>query len=665
MNSVKRLFVFWLSLLVLVSLLLTGCRSDQGDSSGTSESTTITRTGTIPNMNDPQQTDPASETTGDPTVDQSPSSSDNTTTGPQGGNGGGGGATSPTQTGAPTGSQPTGTTGGNTGVTKPPVNENPPVYTGISPTSPEAGTPFASMSSAPADKPVTVGPSTKQFGRFLLTTTDNRQLPFNVACYITNTTISAVLPAGVDLTAIKPNFTYYGNKVMMGNTEVKSQVTAINVTKPVTLTLVANDGSTKNMTLKIETLNTGLPSVAFNTANFAEITSTVNFMPASFYVGGGDKSVCPYAQSTPLRAAGQVRGRGTVTWAFDKKGYTIRFDQKQSIFGLASSKDWSLLAVYQDKSLLRNYTAAYISKQLGMPYTMGMYPVDLWMNGKYWGTYILAEKIEVEPARIDIPQYGVETAPDKVGYLVQFENYIASLPQSQKSQWQTRGKGIYDPVANEIYLKFDVFGEQYVLIERPSPQYMSNAHISYIHSALDGALKALKSGDYNEISKYIDVQSFVRWYLIEEFMNDPEASFGTNVYLYLPPGGKLTMGPVWSFDGSAGNSNSNVDPTGTPLYNHPIFNNLFKTAQAKNMLKTEWARLKPIANNLGSYIDKGAAMLKVSQDLNFKRWNILSKPIGTNPAVVVQANTYSKQVAYLKEYLNKRIPALDGFYSKL
>ena len=46
-----------------------------------------------------------------------------------------------------------------------------------------------------------------------------------------------------------------------------------------------------------------------------------------------------------LSAKGRAKGRGNATWEYyEKKPYKIKFDQKQSLFGLTANKDWVLLA---------------------------------------------------------------------------------------------------------------------------------------------------------------------------------------------------------------------------------------------------------------------------------------------------------------------------------
>ena len=59
------------------------------------------------------------------------------------------------------------------------------------------------------------------------------------------------------------------------------------------------------------------------------------------------------------------RGRGNWSWAKEKKGYRIKFDSKQNLFGNCKSKHWAIIASYVDITLLRNKISYEIIKWAG------------------------------------------------------------------------------------------------------------------------------------------------------------------------------------------------------------------------------------------------------------------------------------------------------------
>ncbi len=91
----------------------------------------------------------------------------------------------------------------------------------------------------------------------------------------------------------------------------------------------------------------------------------------------------------------KIKGRGNTTWTMPKKSYNITYSDNVSIAGMSKSKKYSILANYQDDSLSRNRFLYDISDAVGMPYASDSRYVDFYVNGFYWGSYQMCEKIEV------------------------------------------------------------------------------------------------------------------------------------------------------------------------------------------------------------------------------------------------------------------------------
>ena len=537
------------------------------------------------------------------------------------------------------------------------------------------GTPFVAADEVrDSDRAVNSG----LFGQFLLCTEDNAELPYNVACYVSPTykTVTALLPAGVDTSALIARFTYNGEKVTLGGREIHSGDT-LDFRQPFVLTLHANDGSTIDMIVKVETLNTGLPSFCLTTSDYQPITEKELYVTASFYIGGGNAAVCPYVTGESMMITGQAKGRGNTSWGQPKKGYTLKFDQKTALLDMPKSKDWTLIANYEDKSLLRNVTAEYLAEEAGIEYIMKVRPVDLWYNGVYWGTYNLTEKVEIEKTRVDITKYevvdGVTPAVGQAGFLMEFDSHVNEVSNKRREQW-TRPLGAdypmyYDPETDELFFQIDI-GGKWLTIKKPDYiKYLINdvEQLRYIYDYVTAAVAALKSEDYARISQYIDVRSFVKWYVVEEFMNNADSSMHSSVYMTLDVGGKLKLGPVWDFDRSSGNCDYWNTQGNPDLYYSGAgwFHLIFRTSEGRQILKEEWAAFYQKIGNLSAKIDEWAAMLEKSQKLNFHVWDILDRKVGSNPDAVVQANTYEKQVTLLKEYLTDRRSRLNEFYQTI
>ncbi len=534
----------------------------------------------------------------------------------------------------------------------------------ISPNSKAAGESFANVDDLRENAPSAVENSTKQFGYFALTTELNEGLPFNVALHAEGNHLTAVLPAGVDVTALIPTFTYYGASVKQGNTVVQSDVTALNFTDPVELTLTARDGSARMVTVDVQTLATGLPSMAVTLENYvgADAIKKEEYTNATFYLGGGNSAVCAYAQETPVLVAATIKGRGNSSWKLDeKKSYTLKLDKKTALLDMAASKNWALVANYEDKTLLRNMMGYYFAIQAGVPVVMQVRPVDMWIDGEYWGTYNLTEKIEIEPDRVNITDIEkptdknfVNLAADQVGYLLEFDAHVAELNAGgiledvkvvdPHKQWQELGwqawehtyysyaedKEVtdlvfYNPDTDETFFKVPFLGK-WVTVKKPSTENLNYkpAMREYIFQQVRMLDSALQARNHNAIYRMLDLDSFAAWALVQEMMDNTDSSFHSSVYMYKDADGKFTFGPVWDFDRSSGNCDYWHNGVGSIL-NTRWCQAAFNTDNGRAALKRTWAMFEVNTIDWRDMFKEYQQLIAKSREYNFERWDILRR----------------------------------------
>jgi hypothetical protein len=205
----------------------------------------------------------------------------------------------------------------------------------------------------------------------------------------------------------------------------------------------------------------------------------------------------------------QIRGRGNSTWGMPKKPYRVKLTDKQSLLGMPSSKDWVLLANYSDKSLLRNALAMELGTRMGMPWTPRSGFVELYLNERYDGVYLLSENIKVSKDRVNIDQLAAgDVSADKItgGYLLEVDfRQDGHTMFSSIDQLPIVFQDPEDPVqAQEDYI---------------------NGYINQFETALHSSGFADPTTGY---AAYIDVDSFVRWFLVNELFRNVDANMGTS-----------------------------------------------------------------------------------------------------------------------------------------
>lgn len=377
-----------------------------------------------------------------------------------------------------------------------------------------------------------------------------------------------------------------------------------------------------------------LPIVRIVTDNYAPIVSKDDYTDGTISIhanGSGEQSYFGTLQ---------IRGRGNSTWTMPKKPYRVKLRTKSALLGMPAHKDWALLANYSDKTLMRNRVAFELGSRFGMAWTPRSRFVELFLNDEYQGTYQLTEQIKVGDNRVDIAELEPEDILGDVltgGYLLEVDSRLDG--------------------DNYFITEFGVP----ILIDTPDPP--EPEQFSYIQDYVQRMEDALYSETFVDpdtgYAAYVDIDSFVNWYLVNEILKNNDAIFFSSCWMYKTREGKLFMGPLWDFDIAAGNVNynGNDDPTGWYILYAAWINQMFKDPAFVERVKSRWNELKvDEIDSILDYIDQTAAAFRQGALNNFQRWPILDEYVWPNAVVT---GSYSGEVEYLREWLETRIAWMD------
>lgn len=330
----------------------------------------------------------------------------------------------------------------------------------------------------------------------------------------------------------------------------------------------------------------------------------------------------------------RIRGRGNSTWAYPKKPYRIKFDERQSLLGMAEAKDYVLLAEYNDKSLMRNYLAHFFSQFLNVDRYLETRYVSLFLNGIYQGIYLLTEQVEVDSNRLSID---VSEQSDG-GFLIELE--------------------ADDRIEQEGIENVDWFSvqERSFVIKSPDMEDYSNEIVShkidYMKIYLNAFLNSIENDTYGD---FIDVDNFIDFFILAELFKQVDIGY-SSVYTYKDIDQKLKMGPFWDFDISSGNGDYyDYGPEGYWVDYNPWFNKLIEKQSFETAYITRFNEVVDLYfDDLIFELDYISNLLYPYAIDNFATWTILDEYVWPNPKEMVEANTYLKQITYLKVYLIQR-----------
>ena len=390
---------------------------------------------------------------------------------------------------------------------------------------------------------------------------------------------------------------------------------------------------------QLPVVNTGLPIVQIWTAGLAPVLDRENYLDACMRITDGTRQ---HYGTGLYHGTLKIRGRGNTTWNMPKKGYRLKLTAAQPLLDMPAHKDWVLLANFADKTLMRNNLAFELSRRVGMAWTPRMRYAEFYLNNEFLGNYQIGEKIEVAPARVNItPITTTDVTPPAVegGYLLEVD-YADRI----------------DP-ADDFFVN-NPSGYHFVM-QAPSGSDVQPAQKAYIAAYTQALENSIFAGDFNAqtgVPSRLDIDSLVNYYIVNELLKNKDAAMGSSVYLYKDRGTRLTMGPLWDFDISAGNIDfypSAMTPDGWYLRNTTAwFDALMQTPAFKSRVIARWQQLYPSLRTITGYVDAQANALNRSQRRNFQVWPILGTYVWPNQVVT---GSYGGEVAWLRNWLSARI----------
>ncbi len=198
----------------------------------------------------------------------------------------------------------------------------------------------------------------------------------------------------------------------------------------------------------------------------------------------------------------------------DVKPYNINLSRPASLLGMRSGRKYALKAnSYDMNHVLRNEAAFDLARKTGMPVTCDSRFANLYINGIYNGVYMLTNRIKGDEL----------TGLEPGGYLLELDYRY----QTEKYHFESHDQGIV------VHYP-----------ETPSVEQMA-----YIKERYEKAYDAILKNE--EYEKYIDVESFLKMYLIQEFFCNVDVDYAS-FYFYLGNDGLFHAGPLWDFDLACG-----------------------------------------------------------------------------------------------------------------
>ena len=366
----------------------------------------------------------------------------------------------------------------------------------------------------------------------------------------------------------------------------------------------------------------------------------------------------------------EIRGQSSQMFPMKSYGFELRDNagnsQDKILFGLPKESDWILYAPYTDKTLMRNFLAYTMSREMGH-WASNCVFVEVVVNGDYKGIYVFMEKIKRGSGRVNIAKIA---ATDITGDAVT-GGYIFSLDKGPDG-WFSSYVAPNSTTGNKRQFSY-VY---------PKLENIVQQQKDYIKSYVDSFENALASPQFQDpltgVRKFADIPSFIDYFIVNEVSRNVDG-YRLSSYFYKDrnsKNSKIFAGPVWDYDLAFRNANycdgSNVNGwayqfnyvcpgDGAGLI--PFWWNKLMGGDTAflSQLRCRWKQLRQTTlseTHFNALIDSVFNLVNEARTRHFQRWPVLGQYIWPNPNPI--PTSYEGEIAALKTWISSRLQWLDN-----
>jgi hypothetical protein len=356
---------------------------------------------------------------------------------------------------------------------------------------------------------------------------------------------------------------------------------------------------------------------------------------------------------------------GSSSLRFPKKSYGLELrdergeDRARPLVGLPAHSDWVLHGCGLDDTCLRNALAYELGRDLGH-YAPRTRFIELFVDRRYHGVYLLVERIRRHEDRVDLPKPAAAGGDGDLtgGYIFKLELAEGTPADEILRDWVS-------PVSSLVY---SYHYPRYDDITEAQKQYLHD-HVAAFERVLLGSRWTDPATGYRH---WIDVPSWVDFALLQELSNNPDAYQKSHFFQKWPEsrGNRIALGPLWDFDAAFGIADVRdtdrtdvwahemnrfppgvrvaYDPPGLVPHVPEYWERLWSDPAFQADLRCRWDQLRAGPLHLDAitgHLDRWTSALSAAQPRDDSRWAL------TEP--------YAARVSRLETWLAARLAWMD------
>lgn len=467
------------------------------------------------------------------------------------------------------------------------------------------------------------------------------------------------------------------------------------------------------------------------------------------------------ASFSSAMALESVKGRGNSSWKasnefFGKYAFNMKLAKKTNLFNIdttklpdgskaSGSKSYCLLANNADESLLRNALIYQLASEIGLLYSPEFSFVDIYDNGEYLGQYLVTEKVDIGSSKLikgnsfeDINEDAVKASTGnteadidkttntttysytyadntKFNPTMSYANVAPDGATSDKNKYPYDNTETRPDKQGKYLLEFEISERvtdepcyfvspqgQNVVVK--SPEYATKEQVEFIANkfAKMEEVAFTANASKTDLSAVMDVESFAKMYLIQEFTANLDAA-STSYYITFDcsqTNPVFVANPVWDYDMAlgqfekpnykfaVGEQSLSPDKTDAWLAKYKRMDNSEENAPNKysiqsqlasqnsafkSEIRKQWEGTNGFYTKIQKYIgDNGQIKntwfnnINASAEMNETRWGFIAKDLlnKANWGVKNTGANHTEAVNYLNKWVFDRASWLNGEFTK-
>jgi hypothetical protein len=421
-----------------------------------------------------------------------------------------------------------------------------------------------------------------------------------------------------------------------------------------------------------------LPLLVVDGYSEGKPTDKETYRRAAFMLFEPKDGVASLANLPTVATRSGHRLRGQSSQSYAKTPYRVELwdnsdeDADYPLAGLPAEADWALISLYVDRSLVRNAFVYELGREIGLQAPRVAF-AEVYINhdaavltaSHYQGVYNITETIKNGKQRLNLKQLKEDDTEEQKlsgGYILSFEYQAVEgvdIPCTGSEPFSRGAPGSFTEIPVTTGFCFSD-------LELRDPEPASSAQQAWITTYLQQFHDTLHSDPVGAYEDFIDVGSFIDYFLVKELTRDMDA-FVRSAYMHKDRDGKLVAGPLWDQDLSlgAGGFFDNLALEGWQIANRRIVHDWFialtRDPQFLEQLGDRWAELRtgPLSDaSLTAALDAVSGPLAAAAARDHERWPISSVRTGS-VVQLPEGDTWEAQVNAVRDFVIQRAAWMD------